>query len=127
MTAAGLGAMTGKAMRLLLSGELGAREASAFAQLCNSMCRIIPTIDLETRLATLERQIADEPHAAPEETGISPDSNSTGAITDNSELASETYGSAEAEQTPSSVEPAVEGSEETDTVIDEPSEGEEEQ
>ena len=34
MTAADLSKVTGEAMRLLLSGELGAREASAFAQLC---------------------------------------------------------------------------------------------
>src|ERR1022692_391542 len=87
MTVADLGKLTGQAMRLLFSGELGAREASAFAQLCNSFCRIIPAADLETRVATLERQIAEEGQATQPEGGIAPDSDSTGSPTDQIEAA----------------------------------------
>ncbi|MGA8191355.1 MAG: hypothetical protein WB776_25820 [Candidatus Sulfotelmatobacter sp.] len=82
MTAADLSKVTGEAMRLLLSGELGAREASAFAQLCNSLYRIIPAADLETRVATLERQIAEDGQATQPEGGIAPESDSTGSPTD---------------------------------------------
>jgi hypothetical protein len=82
MTAADLSKVTGEAIRLLLSGELGAREASAFAQLCNSLYRIIPAADLETRVATLERQIAEDGQATQPEGGIAPESDSTGSPTD---------------------------------------------
>ncbi|PYX47633.1 MAG: hypothetical protein DMG79_13500 [Acidobacteria bacterium] len=82
--------MNGKAMRLLLSGELGAREASAFAQLSNSLQRIIPTADLEARITILEQQIAQEGQSAQEEDGIV-----SGPTTDRVELG-ETDGSEEA-------------------------------
>ena len=82
MNAADLCKVTGQAMRLLLSGELGAREAGAFAQLCNSLYRIIPAADLETRVATLERQIAEDGQATQPEGGIAPESDSTGSPTD---------------------------------------------
>ena len=42
MTAADVCNVTGHAIRLLLAGELRAREASALAQLCNSLYRVIP-------------------------------------------------------------------------------------
>jgi hypothetical protein len=77
---------TGQAMRLLLSGELGAREASAFAQLSNSLYRVIPTADLEIRVAMLERQIAEEGQAGQEDGGIAPDGDSTGSPTDQVEI-----------------------------------------
>ena len=49
-----------QAIRLLLSGEMHAREAGALAQLCNSLHRVIPTADLEARVAMLEAQVAPE-------------------------------------------------------------------
>jgi len=82
MTAAELSKVTGEAIRVLVSGELGAREAGAFAQLCNSLYRIIPAADLETRVATLERQIAEDGQATQPEGGIAPESDSTGSPTD---------------------------------------------
>jgi hypothetical protein len=75
MTAAELRNVTGQAIRLLLSGELHAREASALAQLCNSLYRIIPTADLETRVTMLEEQVAQEE-------STSPDCDATGSPTD---------------------------------------------
>jgi hypothetical protein len=75
MTAADVRNVTGQAIRLLLSGELHAREASALAQLCNSLYRIIPTADLEARVAMLEEQVTKE------ESGSSPDGDSTGLHT----------------------------------------------
>lgn len=67
MTAADVCNVTGQAIRLLLSGELKAREASALAQLCNSMYRVLPTADLEARVALLEEKVAQE------ESGTLPD------------------------------------------------------
>jgi hypothetical protein len=67
MTAVDLRKVTVQAIRLLLSGELQAREASALAQLCNSLHRVIQTADLETRVATLEEQVAQEESGAPPE------------------------------------------------------------
>ena len=79
MTAADVCQVTGQAIRLLLSGELHAREASALAQLCNSLYRVIPTADLEARVTTLEEQVAQEG------SGNSPDLDPTGSPTDGSE------------------------------------------
>ncbi len=55
MTAADVCQVTGQAIRLLLAGDLRAREASALAQLCNSLYRIIPVADLEARITALEQ------------------------------------------------------------------------
>ncbi|MGA9390325.1 MAG: hypothetical protein WBV69_07760 [Candidatus Sulfotelmatobacter sp.] len=98
MTAAGLCAVTGKAMRLLLSGEMGAREASAFAQLCNSFHRILPTVDLETRVAKLEDQLPQEMQTTLVESGLAPAIVSTGSPTDGIEV-TENEAWAEPEQT----------------------------
>jgi hypothetical protein len=86
MTAAALCDVTGKAMRSLLSGEMGAREASAFAQLCNSMYRVLPTAELETRVANLEDQFAQEVQATHVEGGLAPEIVSTGSPTDEIEV-----------------------------------------
>src|ERR1700720_230552 len=58
MTAADVCKVIGQAIPLLLSGELRAREASALAQLCNSLYRVIPTAELEARVTMLEGQVA---------------------------------------------------------------------
>jgi hypothetical protein len=60
MSAADLRNVTAQAIRLLLSGEMQAREAIAVAQLCNTLHRVIPTADLETRLTMLEAQLVQE-------------------------------------------------------------------
>ena len=60
MLAADLRNVTAQAIRLLLSGEMQAREAIAVAQLCNTLHRVIPTADLETRLTMLEAQLVQE-------------------------------------------------------------------
>jgi hypothetical protein len=62
MSAADLRNVTAQAIRLLLSGEMQAREAVAVAQLCNTLHRVIPTADLETRVTMLEAQLAQEEH-----------------------------------------------------------------
>ena len=98
MTAADVRNVTGQAIRLLLSGELHAREASALAQLCNSLYRFIPTADLEARVTTLEEQVAQE------ESGTSPDFDSTVSATDGTE-ATETDAQLEVgQQNPPSVD-----------------------
>ena len=51
---------TEQAIRLLLSGDMHAREASALVQLCNSLFRFMPTADLEARITTLEEQLVQE-------------------------------------------------------------------
>ena len=79
MTAADVRNVTVQAIRLLLSGNLHAREASALAQLCNSLYRIIPTADLEARVTILEEQVVQE------ESGNSPDLDPTGSPTDGPE------------------------------------------
>ena len=76
MTAADVCKVTGQAIRLLLSGELRAREASALAQLCNSLYRVIPTAELEARVTMLEEQVAQE------ERGPLPVGDSTASPTD---------------------------------------------
>jgi hypothetical protein len=81
MTAADVCKVTGHAIRLLLSGELRAREASALAQLCNSLYRVIPTADLEARVTMLEQQVAEE------ESGTPPDLDSTTSPTQGIEAA----------------------------------------
>ena len=60
MTAADVCKVTGQAIRLVLSGELKAREASALAQLCNSLHRGLQTNVLEARVARLEQQQAEQ-------------------------------------------------------------------
>jgi hypothetical protein len=73
MTAADVRNVTAQAIRLLLSGDLRAREASALAQLCNSIQRTIPTADLEARVTMLEEQVLQE------ESRTSSDRDSTGS------------------------------------------------
>jgi hypothetical protein len=60
MTAADVCNVTAQAIRLLLSGNMHAREAGALAQLCNSLYRFIPTADLEARVTMLEEQFVQE-------------------------------------------------------------------
>ena len=67
MTATDLRNVTARAIRSLLSGELGTREASALAQLCNSFYRVLPTADLEARLVRLEQQLAEQTSGMPTE------------------------------------------------------------
>jgi hypothetical protein len=96
MTAADVCKVTAQAIRLLLTGELKAREASALAQLCNSLYRVIPTADLEARVALLEEQVAQE------ENGTLPDLDSTTSPTQRTEAA-ETDAEPVAEQQVSSL------------------------
>jgi hypothetical protein len=60
MNATDLRNVTAGAIRSLLSGELGTREATALAQLCNSLYRALPGADLEARLVKLEQQLAEQ-------------------------------------------------------------------
>ena len=74
-SAADIWKMNGQAMKLLLAGELGAREASAFSQLSNSMSRVIPIAELENRIAILEEQLTQDGQAAHDDAeGIASDS-----------------------------------------------------
>jgi hypothetical protein len=79
MSAADVRNVTAQAIRLLMSGDMHAREAGALAQLCNSLYRVIPTADLETRVTMLEEQLAQE------EIETSSDPDSTGAPADGPE------------------------------------------
>ena len=86
LTAAGLCKMNMQVMRSLLSGELHAREACAFAQLSNSLYRILPMADLEARLAVLEEQIAQNGQLTRKEDKHAPDKDFTDASADGMEL-----------------------------------------
>jgi hypothetical protein len=57
MTYTDLSRLNAHAIKLLLTGSLHAREAAAFAQLCNAQLRLIQGAELETRLTTLESQV----------------------------------------------------------------------
>ena len=80
LTATDVRNLTGQAIRLLLSGELRAREAGALAQLCNLLFRFIPAADLEARVAMLEA------HVVQPENESQPDHESTGSSTDEPEV-----------------------------------------
>lgn len=47
-------------IRQYVSGELKAHDVKALVQLYNSLCRIIPALDLETRVVALEAGFADQ-------------------------------------------------------------------
>lgn len=49
-----------QAIREVCSRKMTPRNAGALAQLSNSLSRILPTVDLERRLANIERQLADQ-------------------------------------------------------------------
>ncbi len=91
VTAGDLCEMTVQAIRLLLAGEMRAREACAIGQLCTSLYRMMPTADLEARVATLE--IAQAESGAPEVDPIGSPTNETVAAAESDVLPA-------AEQTP---------------------------
>jgi hypothetical protein len=76
MTSADIRNVIAQGIRLLLAGELKARDASALAQLCNSLNRAIPVADLEDRLKALEDQVDQQAQADP------PDDDRTRSQTD---------------------------------------------
>lgn len=51
--------LTETALRKLLAGELGAKEAGAFSQLCNLLLKMHPTTTLEAEVARLQQQLAE--------------------------------------------------------------------
>jgi Family of unknown function (DUF5763) len=59
MSATELRNVDGLAIRLLLAGELGTREAIALAQLSNAIQRVLPMAELENRLRKIEQQLAE--------------------------------------------------------------------
>ena len=77
LTATELCKITGNAICSLLAGELRARDASALAQLCNSLYRIIPGADLEARVATLEQQVAEKERGLPSDSASTEDDTAT--------------------------------------------------
>ena len=79
LTATELCKITGNAIRSLLAGELRARDASALAQLCNSLYRIIPGADLEARVATLEQQVAEKEKEFLSDSALTEDDTTTAA------------------------------------------------
>lgn len=101
MTAADVRNLTAQAIRLLLSGDLKAREATALSRLCDSLYRGIPAADLEVRVKALEAQLTPEEHHDPlEQDATDPDSNRCGAVAEtDSELPVEPASENEAEGT----------------------------
>ena len=93
MTVADIRKLNVEAIRLLLSGELGAREASALTQLLNSLHRVTPTAELEARVALLEEQLRQEENGAQDVDPIGSPTNETVATTESDVLLA-------AEQTP---------------------------
>ena len=51
--------LTETALRKLLAGELSAKDASAFSQLCNLLLKMHPTTTLEAEVARLQQQLAE--------------------------------------------------------------------
>ena len=51
--------LTETALRKLLAGELSAKNASAFSQLCNLLLKMHPTATLEAEVARLQQQLAE--------------------------------------------------------------------
>jgi hypothetical protein len=49
-----------QAIREVRSRKMTPRNAAALAQLSNSLYRILPTVDLERRLAKIEQELADQ-------------------------------------------------------------------
>jgi hypothetical protein len=60
LSAADLRDILVEAIHDVRSKKISPRTAGALAQLCNSAHRILPTADLEARLATLEQQLAEQ-------------------------------------------------------------------
>ena len=58
MTAGDLNVVGSRAISLVLSGQLQAREALAIAQLINSQARVIPLLSFENRFADLQHEMA---------------------------------------------------------------------
>jgi hypothetical protein len=79
MTAADIRKVTVQVIRLVLSDELGAREAGAVTQLLNSLHRVTPTAELEARVALLEEQLRQEENGAQDVDPIGSPTNETGA------------------------------------------------
>lgn len=63
-TVASLGLVLDQALRELLAGRLHPRVASAVTQVVNARRRLIETDELQTRLAELERKLAEQGSAA---------------------------------------------------------------
>jgi hypothetical protein len=59
LSAADLRDILAEAIHDVRSKKMPPRTAGALAQLCNSVHRILPTADLEARLARLEQQLAE--------------------------------------------------------------------
>jgi hypothetical protein len=116
MTAADV---TGQAIRLLLAGKLRAREASALAQLCNSLYRIIPTADLEARVTMLEEQVVQK------ESGTSPDCDSSESPQDGSEAAESDVRRRAEQQSLDLIDETAHDNNVAESESDEPIEGEE--
>jgi hypothetical protein len=60
LNAADLRDILAEAIHDVRSKKMPPRTAGALAQLCNSVLRILPTADLEARLARLEEQLAEQ-------------------------------------------------------------------
>lgn len=119
MTAANVSKVMVQAIRLLLSGELRAREASALTQMLNSLRRVIPTADLEARVALLEeQQLEREENGAPDVDLIGSATNETAAAAENDVLAAEQTPCPTDAHTPS----WTDGGDGTESTSDEPDE-----
>ncbi len=60
LSGASLRDILAEAIREVRSRKMTPRNASALAQLCNSAVRVLPTADLESRLARIEQQLAQQ-------------------------------------------------------------------
>jgi len=60
LSAAGLRDILAEAICDVRSKKITPRTASALSQLSNSLCRVLPTADLEARVARLELQLAGQ-------------------------------------------------------------------
>jgi len=65
LSAADLRDILAGAIRDVRSKKITPRAAGALSQLCNSLHRILPTTDLEARLARLEQQLVEQASRTP--------------------------------------------------------------
>ncbi len=64
LTGASLQIILSDAIREIGSRKMTPRNAAALAQLSNSLHRVLPTADLEHRLARIEQQLSNQPNPA---------------------------------------------------------------
>ncbi len=81
LSGAGLREILSEAIREVRSRKMTPRNAAALAQLSNSLQRVLPTADLENRLARIEQELAEKDC----DQSVDPDPSSSGRSSETAE------------------------------------------